>query len=213
MSVHLFTVGFESITELPADTMINTFHFEGSGADYANVADMLTDFYEDVPTGGSDSICTHISSRALTGDITIKAYDLSDPEPRPPVYTNERTLVGLTNSEALPDEVALCMSYHAAPAAGVAPARRRGRIYIGGWVQTACVNGRPTAGVRSVIARSGRDLIQASNASVSWEWQQYSPTLGVGNIVTGGWVDDSWDTQRRRGLASTARTSFTGGTP
>lgn len=214
MSVHLFTVAFENDTELPKDNMVNTWYFEGSGSDPENVADMLTDFYTVVPTGGGFGISGYMSEQVLTGEYTIKAYDLADPKPRAPIYTVTRNMPGMSAAAALPSEVALCMSYAAAATSGVPAARRRGRIYLGGFIASANgSDGRPNSALRGDIARAGRDLIQASNASVSWEWQQYSQTNALGNIVASGWVDDAWDTQRRRGEAASSRITFTGGTP
>lgn len=217
MAIFLYTVAFESATSIPADTMVNTWHFEGSGSDPVNVADMLTDYYEDVPTGAAGSIVGAMTAQAFTGDIVINAYNLSDPKPRAPVYTVARTLAGIGSGTPLPSEVALVMSYHAASGSGVPPARRRGRVYLGGFGTgasgTSGGSARPTAAIRLTIASAGRDLIQASNASVSWSWVQYSQLTSTANLVTGGWCDDSWDTQRRRGAASTVRTTFTGGTP
>ena len=213
MSVHLFTVTFQSQSEIPADSMVNTWHFEGSGSDPVNVADMLTDFYDAVPTGQTTSIAEKWSSQVLSGNYTIRGYDLADPKPRAPIYEVTRTLTELPSTQPLPTEVAVCMSYHSALASGVPAGRRRGRVYLGGWNENQQSGGRPLPAVRATVAAAGRDLIQASNASVSWEWQQYSPTTGEGNIVVGGWCDDAWDTQRRRGQAATTRTSFTGGTP
>lgn len=213
MSVHKFTVAFTHTSNVPADNLVNTWYFEGGGSDPENVADMLTDFYDAVPAGGTDSVSDYLSNSVLTGEYRIKAYDLSDPEPRAPVYEDVRNLIELQTAAALPDEVALVFSYHAQLASGVPQARRRGRIYLGGIVAQQNDVGRPASNIRNVLVRAGRDLIQASNASTSWEWQQYSTLLGVGNIVVGGWVDNAWDTQRRRGRAATSRVLFTGGTP
>lgn len=213
MSVHLFTITFEATTAIPADNVVNTWYFEGSGTDPQNVGDMLSDFYDVAPTGETVGISSFMSDDALTGDYTIRAYDLSDPEPRAPVYEWESALAGISTQPQLPDEVALVFSYHSALASGVPAGRRRGRIYLGGLRTGAADGARPSAAIRAVMAASGRDLIQASNASVSWQWQQYSRTTSTGNVVVGGWIDDAWDTQRRRGRDASTRTLFTGGTP
>lgn len=213
MAIFLFTATLGSNTNLPEDAMVNTFHFEGSGSDPENVVDMIQDFYIVVPSGQSTSIATFMTSAALNGDLTVRGYDLSDTPPRAPVIEQERDLTGLGSGDALPTEVALVMSYHAQYASGVQPARRRGRIYLGGFAASINQGGRPGGGLRQAVQRAGRDLIQASNASVSWDWVQYSPTNGTANLVVGGWIDNAWDTQRRRGIAPTSRDTFTGGTP
>jgi hypothetical protein len=40
------------------------------------------------------------------------------------------------------------------------------------------------------------------------EWAIYSPTANLHKTITDIWVDDAWDTQRRRGLAPTTRDTF-----
>lgn len=213
MSVHKLLVIFEADSELPADAMVNTLYFEGSGSDPENVFDMVFDFFDADPTGLTSPISEYMSNAALTGQVTFKLYDLADAEPRVPVAEETRTLANISSSAALPTEVALVFSYHSAFTSGTAAARSRGRIYIGGLAAFTNTNGRPASTLTGTMAAAGRDLIQASNASVSWEWQQYSTLTETGRIAVGGWVDNAWDTQRRRGLDSTVRTTFTGGTP
>lgn len=217
MAHYLFTVTFDAATNMPADSIVNTWHFDGSGSDYENVADMLTDFYDAVPTGETTSISEFMTQQSINGDYTIRAYDMSDAEPRTPQYEVTRTLVELSNAVSLPTEVSICFSYHAQLVSGVAAARRRGRVFLGGFATSAMEQAlgaaRPKVITMDTIIAAGRDLIQASNASTSWEWQQWSKTADVGNIVVGGWVDNAFDTQRRRGVDATYRLTFTGGTP
>jgi hypothetical protein len=49
----------------------------------------------------------------------------------------------------------------------------------------------------------------AAIASASWDWVVYSPTDDAYHEVANGWVDNAWDTQRRRGYKPTSRTTFT----
>mgnify|MGYP000692077407 CR=1 FL=1 len=131
MSVHLFQVTFEAATEIPRDRIVNTWHFEGSGSDPENVADMLTDFYDSAIGGGIGTVSSLMTDQALEGTYWIKGYDLSDAEPRAPIYEDERLLANMDNTAPLPTEVALVMSYHATFASGVPAGRRRGRVYLG----------------------------------------------------------------------------------
>lgn len=213
MSVHLFTVSLESSTGLPQDDIVNTFYFEGSGADPANVKDMLDDFYNSVPTGETASVMQQFATDALGGDMTITGYDLSDTPPRAPIYEATTSVISPSSTDMLPPEIALCLSYQAQPISGVPQARRRGRVYLGPFNVAVDQNGRPNAAARGIIAAAARDMLQASNTSVSWEWQQYSRTTGTGSPVVGGWVDNAWDSQRRRGWDATSRTLWDGGTP
>lgn len=213
MSVHLFTMTFQSDSELPRDSMVNTFYFEGGGSDPENVGDMLYDFYQEQPTDSTFSIAEAMTTTALTGVVTIKGYDLADPQPRAPIYDDTRTLTGLGVGDALPTEVALVLSYRADYESGVPAARKRGRIYLGGLQAGYNVAGRPTSTLCSNIAKSARDLLVAANSSVSWSWVQYSQTLEVGSAVQAGFVDNAWDTQRRRGTEANDRVTWTATTP
>lgn len=213
MAVHKLTATFTAFSQRPEDAIVNTLYFEGGGGDPDNVFDMVHDFFDADPTGLTSPLTEYMSNQAITNTLSFKLYDMSDPEPRVPVAEGTRTLTNLGTAAPLPTEVALVFSYHTTFVSGTAAARRRGRIYLGGLAAFTNTNGRPSSTLTGTMAAAGRDLIQASNASVSWEWQQYSQTTELGNIVIGGWVDNAWDTQRRRGLASTTRTVFTGGTP
>lgn len=213
MALHKFTATFQTFTELPEDSIVNTWWFEGGGGDPENVYDMLYDFYNVVPTGGTLGIGGYMSDDHFTGQVTIKGYNMATPEPRAPMFEQQFEMPVLSTAESLPGEVALVLSYHAQPVSGTPMARLRGRVYLGPFAENTNTQGRPISALRLDIARSARDMLQASNASTSWEWRQNSPTRVASSIVVGGWVDDSWDSQRRRGWQSTTRTTWTGGTP
>lgn len=129
----------------------------------------------------------------------------------------------------LPPEVALCLSYRNTTAGAVPPARRRGRIYLGP-IEQSFMDQQSGVGIPNadLINR----LVEAGNAlrtnDVPGPWMIYSrPYAGRGEVVRPGqttlpaiparpgaaypvtqvWVDNAWDTQRRRGKAATARTS------
>jgi len=48
----------------------------------------------------------------------------------------------------------------------------------------------------------------ASDAAADWTWVVYSTVDNAMYPVDNGWVDNSWDTQRRRGVKPTARYTF-----
>lgn len=210
MSVHAFQVSFPMDSNLPKDTVTNTWHFNHTGgvvSDYDNVRDMLADFYTTDPTGSANSVQDYMTA-LIQSNAIVRAYNLDDPKPRPPVYESTFAISG-TGGAVLPSEVALCMSYQSIKIAGESQARRRGRIYLGPFVQTANDSGgRPSSALITTVAKAARDLVVASDAATSWKWEIYSPTSGNSHQVYNGWVDNAWDTQRRRGLATTARTTW-----
>lgn len=213
MATFLFTVTFQGISLLPRDTMVNTWYFEGSGTDTDNVEDMLMDFYDKAPAGGGAQISGNFSTQSITDLVVIRSYNLSEPKPRAPHSTATRSLANLGTGECLPNEVSLVMSYRAEYESGVRAARRRGRIYLPPMIEAANTLGRPSGSILNLVGRAARDLLAASNASASWEWVQYSETTGESHEVVAGWVDNAWDTQRRRGVDPTTRTPWTATTP
>jgi hypothetical protein len=120
----------------------------------------------------------------------------------------------------LPAEVAVCLSFHAdltnvaerVPAGPVGPAgdvlpraRLRNRTFLP-FLSTTALQSTPS-GVRphglllaamATGAAALRD--EAGLAARDLAWCVYSKTTGNFSSVVGGWVDDAFDTQRRRGM-------------
>lgn len=210
---------------IPEDSIVNTFYFDGddlgggltTDAEYHGaVQSLLTAFYQ--------SIDGNMLANSVTTPATVKIYDMRDPTPRVPEFT---FTIGLTDTaqSPLPGEVALCASFQADLVSGVNQARRRGRVYIGPLASTASfatvVNGqlRPHAAVVQALADACNvlaDGIDTTGNGAHVSWAVYSPTLDIAgtiddafNDVTNGWVDNSYDTQRRRGAAPTSRVTWT----
>lgn len=143
-----------------------------------------------------------------TNALEQRFYDMGDPEPRTPVYTSFSNLSG-AGAAPLPNEVALVLSFHADFESGVPPARRRGRIYFGFWGENNNdPTGRPDSFVVDAVKEFGQNLLDASVAATTWKWVQHSTVDNSFNIVAGGFVDNEWDTQRRRGRRRTSRVTF-----
>lgn len=112
-------------TLLPRDMSINTWHFrhgtETPAACAAQAVTLLNGFYNAIDG---------LYSTLVASPILVKVYNLLDAEPRTPIVESEINITPSTG-EALPGEVAICMSYRALLVSGLNPARRRGRIFIG----------------------------------------------------------------------------------
>lgn len=143
---------------------------------------------------------------------SVRMYDMSTPAPRVPFFEDTFVLDDPSpTGQSLPPEVALCISFQASRQAGAPQARRRGRIFIGPISQTHNeAAGRPTLAVRAQLAGAASILLEASGAASDWSWVVFSPTGGTFAVVDNGWVDNAWDTQRRRGIEASERTVFTG---
>ena len=195
----------------PEDAITNSFHFTNTDTvtDYDNVRDMLVDFYSATNEEKPTSIREFMSAGTVTGEYVLKAYALEDPKPRQPVITYQGTLYP-PNVPSLPSEVALVLSFQAELESGEIAARRRNRVYLGPFAETANkVIGRPEDELVQCMIFSGKQLIQASSSSLRWTWVIYSPTTDTAYPVNNGWVDNAWDTQRRRGLYYTQRGTYT----
>lgn len=200
MTLHRFDVILQPDSNLPADVVINTWHFDEVSApfgNYDNVRDMLEGFY--------DTVGPYMPANYLQSQALVRAYDLTQPEPRVPVYESAFTWTQGAGA-FLPTEVALVLSVRAEYASGTPNARRRNRKYLGPFIATTNTTaGRPSSALITDLAAAAGQMLNEALASVSWNWVVYSPTEGASYPVIGGWVDDAWDTQRRRGVSPSTR--------
>lgn len=213
-TVLLAQVELAASSGAPEDTVVNTWHFRSDeigtpAQDHGAINAALVAFY---------SAIDQYMSKFNSGVMTVRTYDLKDPQPRVPTGTSQQSLT-FDVAGGVPCEVAVCLSYHAALVSGTNPARRRGRVYIG----PLSSNGIAEAGSHTDMEISGPLLgalttagsaLLGGHAAGAGEvtWVTYSPTdaatTGVeaaANEVVGGWVDWALDTQRRRGRAPRGR--------
>lgn len=142
------------------------------------------------------------SGMSTTSQITIKAYDVEHAEPNPPMY--ERTdNPGVAAGVSSPREIAVCLSFFA----GANVKRHRGRLFVPFfWLfATAALSDRPSQTVRDKVGALSGVLAALGGANV--DWVVWSGVDRVARKVSDWYVDDEWDTQRRRGLRPTARSS------
>lgn len=211
---------------LARDDIVNVWHFQGDptaggiGSERERwdnlsngLAGRLKTFYQ--------AISTKLAKTVDPSAAVIKLYDMRDPKPQLPRY-QETFALGLTANDSMPNEVALCLSMRAEAVPGVNMRRRRGRVYLGpfGWGQMlgteAGADHRPSAMAVGQILDAAAAL--ATGVSGSARLAVYSPTTDVTeslddalNDVKHLWIDDAWDTQRRRGASATTRQTRTVG--
>lgn len=188
----------------PQDVFTNTWHFSTvSGLTTAlgtEIVSKLAAFY--------NAIDVYLSP-VLTTELQVKLFNLDDPEPRNPFEPGWGfPIVHAANSTGLPEEIAACMSLHAALPH---TARRRGRLYLGPLADTTLTKGADSTPAevnptfRTAVQGAANTMI-SSNASTPWVI--YSQADGIARNVTGGWIDTAWDIQRRRGILPRGRTTF-----
>jgi hypothetical protein len=212
MPTYRAQVVFPMHTMLPGDVITNTFHFDpltplGFEATADLVTPELAQFYTAVYASGP-GIANYM---AISNDaFHVNWYDIESPPPHVP-YTLPLGATLARAATTIPTEVACVLSIHAPVVGGVPMARRRGRLYIGGltnaWVQASTSNQFPRflqAAVNTVCiaAENLRDGVLAEGV----RWSIWSQVDQASSLVEAGWVDDSPDTQRRRGVEPTART-------
>lgn len=214
------TVPFKAIVTLPAvtgvtaDAVTNTFHYELVTATVADVHADIIDFYNGTHSPATSPLRLYLSNKLSRGAgvASVRSYDLADPTPRPVLRTDFFTLgAGEAGDFGLPDEVALVGSFYGIPPTGENPQSYKNRIYVGPFNEEGTLAGppsRPSAALVQTVLEGLKKL--AANATAhGWFWEVYSGTLNNAELVVGGWVDNAWDTQRRRGILPSARSLFT----
>lgn len=197
---------------LAENVVVNTFHFESAVGDQQAEAAALTTallaFYRVAPTGTLSPIQAYLPTALIPASgHEVRVYNMSDPEPRVPVRSTAFSFDATGGSQALPAEVAMCLSFRGSLGSGLNPARRRGRVYIGPLnvgAGTAVASGdvRPIQAFIDTLVEAGMDLVNAAGPI----WSVYSPTSNSLVEVATVWADNAFDTQRRRGAPLTAKT-------
>lgn len=200
---NLVQVVWTPASGLPEDVYVNTFHFNTAVAKDEDVAGDIVDNLQAL----YNTFETYLSS-SISGVGVVKFYDLTDAQPRTPWATLAiSTEPGA--GQRLPDEVAVCLSYRAVFVSGSPNARRRGRVFIGPLnvnALSAANNGDLVSGTLvTLMASAAVALKTASDATADWSWVVWSTVDNAAREVLEGWIDNAFDTQRRRGRAPTSR--------
>jgi len=168
----------------------------------AGITTAFKDFYDD--------FVTDIGQTIAQNGHEAKYYDLPGTPPNYPFDIDTWNLASAPTGTSLPEEVAICCSFQGPKIPGFPQNRRRGRVYIGP-LDIAFLNtdGRPIAARITNLATAMATLGSNLNAlSPTVELAVWSPTDGAAVVCTDGWIDNAWDTQRRRGRDATTRTTY-----
>lgn len=204
---------FPYFTNLPKDVITNTMHWDWDDGLYSRdavcdaIATRLDAFYTTIyPNPYSSNYVNYAAAR-------VEMFVLSDPSPRVP-EVRSMAITTTTNPTPIPPEVAVVLSYHAAPESGVDRRRLHNRIYLGGLGASCLVASTSSTfpsingGFRTAIANAASALLDGNGLGI--DWVQYSSATLIPDTreIVGGWIDNEADTQRRRGVGATARTSW-----
>jgi hypothetical protein len=200
-----------------SNSFVNTFFFLDAvgGRSHSAVADdieaVLENFYNTINAPGTITIAERLSGIIEPLLTTVRVYDLGEASPRiPEIRGMGSWTLGTT---ALPNEVAVVLSYRSglvpSPTGGTIDKRERGRLFIGP-LSTAAA----TYTVTDTDSKVADTLINALAGGATYlrdqtaedvTWMQYSPTGNIMRAVLQGFVNNRFDTQRRRGADSTSR--------
>lgn len=201
MASNLVQVTLNHDSALPEDVTVNAWSFNtGVAKDTTAAIDIvakLQTFY--------NAFASRLSA-SLAGTGSVKFYDRADLKPRVPWFTGALVIVPGTSN--LASEVSLTLSFSSDVISGVPAARRRGRLFLGPLASSVndATSGRPITAAVTEISNAAGVLQTASANAAGWGWEIYSRTDLIGRDVLRGYVDNAFDTQRRRGLRPTTRT-------
>jgi hypothetical protein len=209
-----------SVSGVPADVTVNTFHFSTAApvatpADYDAAVTLVHEFFSTMTTAGA-KVETLLGQHLDPASARVKVYDMTDPMPRVPRRDSPQPL-GSTGAGFLPSECALVVSFRGLSESGVLARRNRGRIYLGplagavGTFSAASGDVRPTLLAQQIaVAAALRLSTAALPAGANLIWSIYSKVDNALRPVGSGYVDNALDTQRRRGRLATSRVSWIG---
>lgn len=230
MAIIRASVRIPNDSGLSEDAVFNNFHFstgDVAGATLDALVARVSEFYN-TAIGGGNKVSDFLSDFLDGANATIKLVNMSEPTPRFPLR-DQAMPISIPAGNGFPNEVAIVMSFQGAKVSGENQARKRGRIYLGpvkaSTATAATGEMRVSSGVRSVLG-DAMDRLATAPVGALYDWIVYSagardnsddsipyevrdmlaPTFAP---VDNGWIDDAYDTQRRRGRKATGRTLWT----
>lgn len=211
LTVYRAQVRLNTLTALPEDVVTNTFHFEAednSPADQQAILNAVEDFYTATLSTGR-TLASHYPQQMDDGPHEIRLYDLSQPKPRVPVDSLSFTFASVPAGTGLPTECAAVLSFEGDKVSGIPQARRRNRIYFGPLDTADAVSSATRVNIGANLIADLLAAAEAMNTALltGETWVAYSETYNIWTPVTTAWVDNAFDTQRRRGTDATSRTS------
>lgn len=193
-----------TVDAFPANYVTNSWAFMGTDpvADATALTAAIKAFY-------AAWAPTYMSNLVAQNGHEVKYYDLPGPRPNYPVLEQGFNFTTAPGGAPLPSELSCVLTIHGTRTPGFPQSRRRGRLYLGPLGTAAQSGGRPvsafmTALTTAAIAfKSTVDGLAGDTA-----WAVWSVTDGAAVGVSGGWVDNAMDVQRRRGVEPTSRTTW-----
>lgn len=228
-AVYRAVITLPSVSGLPEDRSENVLAIGANGSvgasEPGNAAAQIAGFFTATTGAMTYSIGSHISSSVsrAANACTVSIYvstDLSGATPfGSPIVVYPFTLPADDGSTPMPEEVSTVVSFHGdltgvpAESGATRPAqRRRGRMYVGPLNFSTGTDAsnvlRPSSAWRTNLGIAFKAMADGVNAEAHLFLGVWSKADADVRAALGGYVDDAWDSQRRRGLAATTRTTF-----
>jgi hypothetical protein len=227
MAEVLTVVTLMPLSGLVKDEVQNHFNFRTATSGAPTTAELdaihsaLDAFYNTGAGSPSHAICNLIGTQMAHSSAVSKMQHynvtthLDGSAHGAPVRTDTWTLgSAIGTGDNLPSEVSVCLTFQTpyltdpefGPSGSRPRARDRGRIYLGpvrDAIRLDNSNHEPRIDPdwRQAIGAAAARLV----ADADTQWVIWSRANTVTNTVSNGWVDEAFDTQRRRGPDSTAR--------
>ena len=192
---------FQGASNLPEDRFVNTWHFVRLDS-LSSAADVLTPHFDAFYSAINPWLSSYVAET-----VEVRYYDLADLEPRVPEIRTFSKGAAAVAGQHVPLEATVVLSFHGEPPI---TGRRRGRVYIGPLNDDAVSAGDGTnpprvgSGITTALATAAGAFLDEQNG---WRIRSSVPSENFVPVV-GGWVDNELDTQRRRGVVSTSRLTF-----
>jgi len=226
------SIGYDSLEN--RDVSVNVFHCRSSDVINAAVLTDVFNAFNAFYTTWDDNLSSVVGTSAR-----IKIYNMDDPPPRFPIMDQTFTLTPAAGAATMPNEVASCLSFEGLVASGVNRRRNRGRVYLGPLAAAAGTQTgadlRPNVTFRNAVTGAANTHlmpIPGTTSAQTIEWCVFSRSNALGlaigepppltepnynesqlaigyRTVIRAWIDDAFDTQRRRGLRPTLKTVVT----
>lgn len=204
---------FHGVSGLPEDRYVNTWWFNRNGSSVslsaaaATIAQRLGNFFTAVGLNQTLPLTAYLSNTAIdeARGLEVRVYDTNQPEPREPAIVTV-PLTGFTTQVSLPAEVAVCLSYYATRNIP----RHRGRVYLGPLNLSAMStsDGLADPNVSQTMMDDIQDRASTLAGFTDLPWSVCSLRDQVLRDITNGWIDNTFDTQRRRGSQPTRRETW-----
>lgn len=203
MGDYMARVILHTADAIPANYVQNQFGITtgSDDPDFDGITAALKGFYDDINSAV-------FSTAIAQNGHEVKYYVMPGIMPNYPVEEQTWNLASGTAGVAYPREVAIALSFQGQRAAGFPQARRRGRVFLGPVNSATNSDGRPNSSTRNVIAGAAEDLGAAIQALTGHQWSVWSTVDAEMVPILDGWVDNAYDTQRRRGVETTERTTW-----